>query len=137
MRDWVTLNSEVIDEFRANSGKVERFGGIPVVVLHTIGARSGEVREVPLIPVFEGKQMMIYGTAAGSPTDPAWCHNVRAHPRITVEDGAGSYTAEVRELPADEGMRLVRRRAVSTPQLADYVQSAAPRTIPVFTIDRV
>ena len=137
MRDWETLNAEVMAEFRANGGTVERFGGLPVIILHTIGARTGHVREIPLIPVFEGEQMMVYGTAAGSPTDPGWCFNLAGHPRIDVEYGGETFLADVIQLPEEEGERLVLRRAESSPQLAEYVAAAAPRVIPVFTVDRV
>jgi hypothetical protein len=53
VRDWATFNTAVIAEFRANGGEVARFGGLPVVIVHTIGAQSGKVREIPSIPVFE------------------------------------------------------------------------------------
>ena len=53
VREWDRLNTDVIAEFRANGGAVARFGGLPVVIIHTFGAQSGEVREIPLIPVFE------------------------------------------------------------------------------------
>ena len=137
MRDWAALNAEVIAEFRANCGRVERFGELPVVLVHTIGARTGEVREIPLIPGFEDDEMLLFGTAAGSSRDPGWCHNLRAHPRVTVEFGSERFVADVAQLPADRAERIVRARATDTPQLAGYIASAAPRTIPVFSVVRV
>ena len=137
MRDWTAFNEEVIAEFRANSGRVARFGELPVVIVHTIGARSHAVREIPLIPVFEDDRMMLFGTCEGAQTHPAWYFNLRAHPRVTIEFGADRYTADVNLLPDSEAIPIVGRRAQSTPQLAAYIAKAAPRVIPVFTIDRV
>jgi deazaflavin-dependent oxidoreductase (nitroreductase family) len=136
VRDWDTFNADVIAEFRSNGGEVARFGGLPVVIVHTIGARSGTVREVPLIPVFLDDQMLLFGTAAGSPAHPAWYFNLRAHPRVTVEYGTETYTADVALLPDADADRLVSRQAESAPQLAEYVASASPRVIPVFSINR-
>lgn len=137
MRDWQSFNDDVIAEFRANRGVVARFGGLPVVIVHTIGARSGTEREVPLIPVFEGDRTLLFGTAQGATTDPAWCHNLRAHPIVEIEDGGGRHRASVIELPAADATAIVQRRASTTPQLADYVERARPRRIPVFEITPV
>jgi deazaflavin-dependent oxidoreductase (nitroreductase family) len=137
MPDWNTLNPDVIAEFRANGGKVAMFGELPVVILHTIGARSGEVREIPLILVFEGDEMLIFATAAGATRHPDWYFNLKAHPRITVEYGSERFSADVSELPAAAARQLIQQHASTTPQLAGYVASAAPRAIPVFSITRV
>jgi deazaflavin-dependent oxidoreductase (nitroreductase family) len=137
MIDWKKLNPAVVSEFRANGGKVAQFGDLPVVILHTIGARSGMVREVPLIVIYEDEQMLLFGTAAGASTHPDWYYNLRAQPRIEVELGQKCFTADVVELPEDEAQRHVDAQAESVPQFSDYVKSAAPRTIPVFSIIRV
>ena len=137
MHDWATLNAAVIDEFRTYGGRVERFGDLPVVIVHAIGARTGEVRETPLIPVFADEEMLLFGTAAGSQSDPAWCHNLRAHPRVSVEYGTECFVAEVVELSTERAERIVAARTPGTPQLAEYVASAAPRRIPVFSVSRV
>jgi deazaflavin-dependent oxidoreductase (nitroreductase family) len=137
MIDWSRLNPEVIDEFRANGGKVARFGDLPVVILHTIGARSGKLLEVPLIVVRDGEEMLLFASSAGAKKHPAWVHNLRAHPRITVETGSERYEADVVELPEPERRRRVELQAKQTPQFADYVSSAAPREIPAFSIERV
>ncbi len=137
MFDWDTLNAEVISEFRANGGKVARFGELPVVILHTIGAKSGKVREIPLIVVQDGDEMLLFGTKAGSPTHPVWYYNLRAHPRITIEFGEGRFTANVLELPEAEADGKVRQMAEANDQFADYMKSAAPRRIPVFSIVRI
>ncbi len=137
MRDWATFNREIIEEFRANDGRVARFGGLPVIIVHTIGARTGSPRPTPLIPVFEGDDMFVFGTAAGAPKDPAWCANLRAHPRVTVETAEGEYVADVLPVDVEEAQRMIDERAATTPQLAEYVAAAAPRHIPVFSVTRV
>jgi deazaflavin-dependent oxidoreductase (nitroreductase family) len=136
MFDWKTFNPEVIAEFRANGGKVARFGGLPMVILHTIGARSRKVREVPLIVVLDCDETLIFGTAAGSTKHPDWYFNLRANPRISVEYGDEQFTAEVVELLGAAAEQKIEQQAAATPQFADYMKSAAPRTIPVFTITR-
>lgn len=136
MRDWRSFNADVIAEFRANQGVVARFGGLPMVIVHTVGARSGQVREIPLIPVLDDYRMLLFGTAQGAAVDPAWCFNLRANPDVDVEAATETYRAEAIELPAHEASVIVQQRTKSTPQLAEYVATAAPRVIPVFEINR-
>ena len=132
--DWKRFNTQVIEEFRSNGGRVERFGDLSIIVLHTIGARSAEVREIPLIVVDEAGETMVYGTAEGAPNDPAWVHNLRANPAITVELGAETFEAVFDELSIEEARAVVGARAAYTPQLAEYIERAKPRPIPVFRI---
>jgi deazaflavin-dependent oxidoreductase (nitroreductase family) len=135
--DWGQLNPEVVAEFRRNGGRVARFGDSPMVILHVIGARTGKVRETPLIVVLDEQEMLLFGTNAGSSEAPAWAANLRAHPRITVELGTETFTADVLPLPKAERRARVRLQAERIPAFAAYVDSAAPREIPVFTIRRV
>ncbi len=137
MFDWHELNAEVIAEFRANDGKVARFGDLPVAILHTLGAKSGLRREIPLIVVREGEQVLIFGTKAGSPTHPAWYYNLKAHPRIEIELGDERFIADVVEVPEAESEVLIGKLVNTIPRFAAYVESAAPRRVPVFSIERV
>ena len=136
-RDWVAFNSEIVEEFRASGGRVARFGDLPVIILHTVGAVTGAVRLTPLIPVFDGDDMFVFATAAGARKNPAWCANLLAHPRITIESSDGPFVADVVPLPPEDAQRMIDERAATTPQLAEYVTSAAPRHIPVFSINPV
>jgi deazaflavin-dependent oxidoreductase (nitroreductase family) len=136
-RDWVSFNSEIVEEFRANDGHVARFGELPVVILHTIGAATGQLRLTPLIPLFDGDDMFVFATAAGAPKNPAWVANLLAHPQITVESADGEFIADVVPLAPGDAQRMVDERAATTPVLAGYVQSAAPRPIPVFSVTPV
>ena len=134
--DWRALNPGVIEEFRANGGRVARFGDLPLVILHTIGQRTGQVRLVPLILVPDDGELLIYGTAAGAPTHPTWVHSLRARPRITVEIGEERFEADVVELEEEQRRAKVDAMAASVAQFAEYARSAAPREIPVFAIRR-
>lgn len=136
-RNWVAFNSEIVEEFRANGGRVARFGDLPVIILHTIGAVSGEVRLTPLIPVFDGDDMFVFATAAGASTHPSWVANLLTHPRITVEAADREFLADVVPLAPDDAQRMIDERAAVTPQLAGYIESAAPRRIPVFSVTPV
>jgi deazaflavin-dependent oxidoreductase (nitroreductase family) len=134
--DWKSLNANVIAEFRENHGKIAQFGDLPVVILHTIGARTGNLLEVPLITIVEDDRMYLYGSNAGSKKHPVWIYNLRAHPSIKVEYGIGSFQATVKEFSTEDAARMVRVQAERTPQFADYVTKAAPRQITAFEICR-
>lgn len=133
MNDW---NAQIISEFRANGGKVEQFGDAPLVILHTIGAKSGQVREIPLVALVEDDGMYVFASKAGATTHPDWYHNLKKTPTITVEYGAESFTANVNELPEAEGQEKLRAQADLMPQFGEYIASAAPRVIPAFSIER-
>jgi deazaflavin-dependent oxidoreductase (nitroreductase family) len=133
MNDW---NAQVIAEFRANGGKVAQFGDAPLVILHTIGAKSGELRETPLVALVEGDDLYVFASKAGATTNPDWYHNLKAHPAITVEYGTDTFEAVVTELSEDEGQAKLRAQADLVPQFGEYITSAAPRVIPAFRIAR-
>lgn len=134
MNDW---NQQVIAAFRANGGKVEQFGDWPLVILSTIGAKSGALREIPLVPQVDDDGLTVFGSAGGSPKNPDWVYNLRATPRIMVEYGTESFEAEVVELPAKEAATRLARMGVTFTNFAEYVERAAPRVIPAFAINRV
>ena len=133
MSDW---NTRVITEFRANGGKVAQFGDSPLVILHTIGAKSGAVREIPLVALLQPNRMVVFASAAGSPKHPDWYYNLLATPDITVEYQTESFQARVNELAADEAAADLNAQAELMPQFGGYVTSAAPRVIPAFSITR-
>lgn len=133
MNDW---NKQIIEEFRANGGRVEQFGDNPLVILHTIGAKSGELREVPLVALIDDDDLIVFASKAGAPTHPDWLYNLRANPDIHVEFGTDTFDARVTELSADESKQRIEEQAQILPQFAEYVTSAAPRLIPAFGIER-
>jgi deazaflavin-dependent oxidoreductase (nitroreductase family) len=133
MSSW---NEQIIAEFRSTGGKAAQFGDAPLVILHTIGAKSGQLREIPLVALVEGETMYVFASKGGAPTHPDWYFNLLATPTITVEYGTESFTANVTELPADDAAAKLAAQAQLMPQFGEYVKTAAPRAIPAFSITR-
>ena len=134
MSDW---NKQIIAEFRANGGKVAQFGDAPLVILHTIGAKSGELREIPLVANVGPDDMIVFASKAGATTNPDWFHNLVAVPEIDVEYGTEKFRARLEQLPADDASRAIQAQAALMPTFGEYVKSAAPRQIPAFAIHRI
>src|SRR6516165_1100935 len=89
--DW---NRGIIEEFRANGGKVGgMWEGRPLLLLTTTGAKSGQRRTTPTMFLRDGDRLLIFASKAGAPSNPAWYHNLRAHPQVTVEVGNETYDA--------------------------------------------
>jgi deazaflavin-dependent oxidoreductase (nitroreductase family) len=130
------FNRGVVAEFRANGGRVGGpFEGGNLLLLHTTGAKSGRPRLSPLAYLTVDDKMLIIGSYAGAPKDPAWVHNLRANPRAHVEVGTESYGVTVRELPVDERAVTYRKIAVISPVFAEY-QAKTNRPIPLFELAR-
>jgi deazaflavin-dependent oxidoreductase (nitroreductase family) len=134
MSDW---NRQIIEEFRATGGKAAMFGDAPLVILHTIGAKSGEVREIPLVALVDGDAMTVFASKGGAPTHPDWYYNLLSTPEIDVEYGTETFRARVEQLPDDVAAALLASQAALMPQFGDYVRTAAPRVIPAFSITRI
>ncbi|CPR12291.1 deazaflavin-dependent nitroreductase family protein [Mycobacterium bohemicum DSM 44277] len=132
------FNTSIIDEFRANGGKVGgQFAGANLLLLHTTGAKSGRPRVSPLAYFRIDGRLIIIGSFAGAPVSPAWVHNLRAHPGAHVEIGAGSGVQEfdvtAHELPRAERDELFAKVAAAAPGFAEY-QSKTSRVIPLFEL---
>ena len=84
MSEW---NDKVIEELRANGGSAPSIGGATLLILHTTGAKSGQERLSPLLYREQGDDLVIFASYAGAPVNPAWFHNLVAHPEVTVEIG--------------------------------------------------
>lgn len=132
--DMQQFNRQIIEEFRANEGRVAMFADHPMVILHTLGAKTGQTRLVPLVlTVLEGERIL-FASFAGSKHHPAWVHNLRAHPEIKVELAEGVFEARIEECAASDAAIRVANQAERSPQFKAYVASAQPRQIPVFLI---
>ena len=132
-----SFNEQIIEEFRANEGKVAMFAGYPMVILHTIGAKSGKLLLVPLVLTIEDNgDMTLFASFAGSQKNPAWVYNLRANPQIDIELGTETFKGNVVELSEADAKERVQQMAETTEVFADYVKKAAPRNIPVFRIER-
>lgn len=132
--DW---NKQVIAEFRANGGKVGGpFDGTPIVLLHTIGAKSGTERVNPVVYRPVGDALAVFASFAGAPTNPAWYHNLKAHPSVTVEVGTETFPVTAREAEGDERDRIWAAQKADAPTFAEY-EAKTTRTIPVMVLERV
>jgi deazaflavin-dependent oxidoreductase (nitroreductase family) len=128
------FNRKVIEEFRANEGRVGgMFEGAPVLLLTSTGAKSGEQRTTPVVYQQDDARMVIFASKAGAPENPAWFHNLRANPAATVEVGPDTLEVDAVVVEGDERERLYRKQAELMPQFADYEQKTT-RQIPVVAL---
>ena len=130
------FNNSIVDEFRANGGKVGGpFEGATLLLLTTTGAKSGQPRLAPLAYLTIDDKMIIVGSKAGADTNPDWVHNIRANPRAHVEVGTEAYDVTVRELPPAERDETYPKVAALAPAFAEY-QEKTSRAIPLFELQR-
>jgi deazaflavin-dependent oxidoreductase (nitroreductase family) len=137
-KEKLNFNEKIIEEFRENEGKVAMFPGLPIIVLHTIGRRSGNTFLVPLVlTIKKDGEMILFGSFAGAKHDPAWVQNLRERSEIDVEVGTEKFATRIEELPAEEAKKACKITASNNKTFAGYMKSAAPRDIPVFRIHRL
>jgi deazaflavin-dependent oxidoreductase (nitroreductase family) len=132
------FNYKIIEEFRASGGKVGgRFAGSDILLLHHTGARSGTERVSPLAYQRVGESFAVFASKAGGPQNPAWYHNLLAHPETMIE--AGTETIKVKARVAEPAERDViwARQKERAPHFAQYEEKAAPRRIPVVVLEVV
>jgi len=131
--DW---NRRIIEEFRANKGKVGGpFEGAPLLLLTTTGAKSGQQRTTPLVYMADGDRMLIFASKAGAPTNPDWYHNLVAHPQVTVEVGTETLNVTAVVITGEERDRLYAKQAAINPGFAEY-ETKTTRKIPVIALER-
>jgi deazaflavin-dependent oxidoreductase (nitroreductase family) len=130
------FNAKIVEEFRANGGKVGGpFEGATLLLLTTTGAKSGQPRLSPLAYLTIDDKMIIIGSKAGAPTNPAWVHNLRANPRAHIEVGATDYDVIARELPVAEREDVFAKVVAASPAFGEY-QKNTERVIPLFELQR-
>jgi deazaflavin-dependent oxidoreductase (nitroreductase family) len=128
------FNQLLIAQFRANGGKLTgAFEGAPVLLLNTVGAKSGLPRTTPLSYVRDGDAYVIMASKSGAPTNPAWYHNLLAHPTATIEVGSDQFEVKYRLVDDNERGRLWQRMVHQWPMAADY-QRATTRRIPLIVL---
>ena len=129
----IEMNCRVIEEFRANDGKVQGWG--PLILLTTRGAKTGQTRIYPLMSVPDGENYIAVASKGGAPKNPLWHNNLLAHPDVTVENGNETFTANARLLDGDERAQAFEKAVAVYPPYADY-QKRTTREIPVFLLER-
>jgi deazaflavin-dependent oxidoreductase (nitroreductase family) len=132
MADW---NARIIEEFRANDGKVGGpFEGAPLLLLHTTGAKSGAERVNPVMYRADGDRLAVFASKAGADTNPDWFHNLRANPKAAVEVGTQTLDVVARVADGDERERLWEAHKRDWPGFADYERKTS-RQIPVVILE--
>ncbi|MER7687261.1 nitroreductase family deazaflavin-dependent oxidoreductase [Streptomyces sp. NPDC097610] len=134
MTDKPDLNARIIDEFRANKGEVGGgFSGAPLLLLHTVGARSGRSRVNPMMYLADRGRFLVFASKAGSDRNPDWYHNLLAHPGARVEVGDASLAVHAVELRGTERDTAFAEQARRYPGFAGY-QGKTERVIPVIAL---
>jgi deazaflavin-dependent oxidoreductase (nitroreductase family) len=132
--DW---NTAIIEEFRSNGGKVGgQFEGAPLLLLHTVGARSGQERVNPMMYRQIGDNYAVFASKAGAPTNPDWYHNLVANPAVTAEIGGDTVRMHARVADPDERATIWTAQKTEYPGFADY-ETKTTRQIPVVILEPV
>lgn len=132
--DW---NAKIINEFRANAGKVGGpFEGATLLLLHSKGAKTGAERVNPLAYQAVGDDFAIFASKGGADDNPDWLYNVKANPDVTVEVGTDAVDVRARVAEGEERERIWTRQKELMPGFAEYEQKTT-RQIPVVVLERV
>jgi deazaflavin-dependent oxidoreductase (nitroreductase family) len=132
MSDW---NDRVIEEFRANAGQVGgQFAGAPLLLLHTVGARSGQPRVNPVMYQKLEGGYAVFASKGGAPTNPDWYHNLLAHPQVRAEISTQTVDLVARVATEDERERIWTAQKAAYPGFADY-EHKTTRQIPVVVLE--
>lgn len=130
-------NAPIIEEFRANGGKVGGFfEGASLLILHTKGAKTGRTQTVVLNHLPDGERLVVFGTKGGAPEDPDWVRNVLADPSPTVETGTETIAVRAAEITGPERDELYARQVELRPVFGEYPKKTS-RTIPVIGLEPV
>ena len=132
--DWARENAEKYMESGGTDGTEMK--GKPVILLTTIGAKTGKIRKTPLMRVEHDGEYAIVASLGGAPKNPVWYHNVKAHPRVELQDGPVTRDYEAREVFDDEKATWWERAVEAWPDYAEY-QTKTDRQIPVFVLTPV
>ena len=131
--DW---NEQTITEFRANGGKVGgHYENMTLLLLHTVGAKSGQPRINPVGAFDIDGKLLIVGSYAGADSDPAWLYNLRSNPNAHIEIGTDEYDVVATELPRAERDAAYATIVEQAPTFGEY-QTKTDRVIPVVELQR-
>ena len=135
-QEFEDFNRNLVQEFRANKGKVGgMFEGAPLLLLTTTGARTGQARVAPLAYTRDNGRFVVIASKGGSPSHPDWYFNLRANPEVTVEVGEEKFPAMATIQRGDERQRLFDQMAHAMPNFAEY-QRNTQRELPVIVLER-
>ncbi|MGE0057744.1 MAG: nitroreductase family deazaflavin-dependent oxidoreductase [Dehalococcoidia bacterium] len=132
MSEW---NNNVMAEFRANGGKVGGvFENMPLLILHTKGAKSGNEHQTPLVYMEDEGKYVIFASQGGAPKHPSWYHNLVANPDVTIEVGTETKEASASVAPQPLRDELYNRNSDKHPQFKEY-EAKTTRLIPVVILE--
>ncbi len=130
-------NTQIIEEFHANSGKGGgQFADANLLLLHTLGAKSNQPRINPLAYLKDGDNFVIIASKGGAPTNPDWYYNILAHPEVTLEVGTEHFNAHATVPERQERDRIFANVVKQAPGFGEYQQNTS-RIIPVVVLKRV
>ena len=129
--DWVADQVEKYEASGGTEANTLRDTGLPIIVMTTVGHKSGKVRKVPLMRVEHEGEYAIVASKGGSPAHPGWYHNIVANQTVLMQDGPEPYETEVRLVTGDERAAWWDRAVAAYPPYAEY-QEKTDREIPVF-----
>jgi deazaflavin-dependent oxidoreductase (nitroreductase family) len=132
--DWVRNDADKV----MGSGTTEgaEMKGKPIILLTTIGAKTGKIRKTPLMRVEHNGEYAVVASLGGAPKNPVWYYNIKAHPRVELQDGPVTKDYEAREVVGDEKSAWWERAVAAWPDYAEY-QTKTDRQIPVFVLTPV
>ncbi|WP_301149799.1 nitroreductase/quinone reductase family protein [Mycobacterium simiae] len=137
MQAW---NDRNIEEFRSNNGRLASFGDAPLLILHSTGAKSGSERLNPMAYLPVGDGWAVFASRAGTPKNPDWYFNLKAHPQAAIEvgtdHGVETISVQARELKDAERDDVWSQQKQVAPGFADYEQQTEGRVIPVLLLTR-
>ena len=134
MSDFENFNQQMIEQFRANGGRMD-WGPASMVLLTTTGAKSGQRHLTPLAGYQEDGRLYVIASMGGAPRSPAWYHNLVANPTVTVEHDGDTYDATAKVVPGEQRDALFARIVEALPQFGEY-QKNTTRVIPVIELAR-
>ena len=129
--DWARENAELYIASGGTQGT--ELKGMPVVLLTTIGAKSGKLRKTPLMQVEHNGEYAVVASLGGAPKNPVWYYNIVKNPRVELQDGTDNGDYDAREVFGDEKALWWQRAVAAYPDYADY-QRKTDRAIPVFVL---
>jgi deazaflavin-dependent oxidoreductase (nitroreductase family) len=133
-QQWVRDQVALYERSGGTDGTTLRDTGLPVIIVTSLGARSGKVRKTPLMRVEHDGSYALVASQGGAPTHPLWYHNLVAHPEVDIQDGPDKRTYRVREVTGEEKGTWWERAVAAFPPYAEY-QARAEREIPVFVAE--
>lgn len=132
--DWARQQAELYEVTNGREGDTLR--GVPIIVVTSIGAKSGQLRKTPLMRVEHGGEYALIASQGGAPEHPAWYFNIRANPRVELQDGPEKRDYLAREATGEERAAWWARAVAVWPPYEEY-QAKTDRQIPVFVLTPV